>query len=73
MDKQTQEAILKWILHHHQHHEGSDRSEAMMDIDEGTMTEFEHIEGTSRCRDGNKPYVNSLELEKFILSLGVRL
>lgn len=57
MDKQTQEVILKWIFDNHQHH-----SEADLNVDS-----FQTI-----CDDGDQPYVNSLELEKFILNLGVK-
>lgn len=67
MDKQAQQAIIKWIFDNHQHHEGSDRTE--MNLSDGYVVTHkdEYL-----CQDGDEPYVNSLELEKFILSLGVK-
>lgn len=64
MDKKTQEAILKWIVANHMHHDYEDV------LREGTTDEYD--EKWVDCAEAEYPYVNSLELEKFILSLGAR-
>lgn len=72
MTEAIKQKIVQWIFDNHNHHEDSKRSEATLDIDEKTMSEFQEIEGTCECPDADYPYVNSMELEKFILSLGVK-
>ncbi len=63
MDDNTRKKILDWIYDNHMHHEGSDRTE--MDID-GTVT---YHKDEFVCSEGDSPYVNSLDLEKFIKEL----
>ena len=65
MTEETREKIIKWIFDNHNHHSGAEHS-SMPLVDDA---EFEHFEDESTCPDGDSPYVNSLELEKFIKEL----
>ena len=64
MTEETRQKILEWIYNNHEHHEGSDRVE----LDLSTGVTKSHMD-EYKCPDGNKPYVNSLDLEKFIKEL----
>ena len=64
MTEEVRQKILQWIYDNHSHHEGSDRVE--LDMGSGEVTE--HVD-EYECFDGDKPYVNSLELEEFVKSL----
>jgi len=59
------EDILCWIADNHMHHIGSPSIEINI-FNEG-VPPIEH-EDTSECPEGEYPYVNSLELEKYILT-----
>jgi len=61
MDDATKEKILKWIEDNHEHHsyEDIERQDGSGIFDEKW----------SDCTDSSFPYVNSIELEKFIKSL----
>jgi len=61
--------ILEWIYRNHDHHEGAEGRVATLDLDNNTMSAFEDEQSTALCNDGDKPYVNSLDLEKFIKEL----
>jgi hypothetical protein len=64
MTEDTKKKILDWIYKNHMHHDGADRSE--LDLSTGKIVEH-HEEYV--CSEGDKPYVNSLDLEKFIKEL----
>lgn len=64
MNQETLKKILDWISANHEHHNGSDRTEMQLGTGEVTVHKNEYI-----CFDGDKPYVNSLDLEEFIKSL----
>lgn len=53
MDKAIEEKIIKWIFDNHEHHFLKD------DQDDNSYV----------CEEGDYPYVNSIELEKFIKEL----
>lgn len=58
MDEKTRQKIIQWVFDNHDHH------------DEATIQEIDGTYSTELvCTDGEYPYVNSLELEKFIKSL----
>lgn len=64
MDEVIKEKIIQWILNNHMHHECSELNSINL-----KNCKIEYSPGTTACVDGNYPYVNSLELEKFIESL----
>lgn len=64
MTEETRKQILEWVYDNHQHHAGA--KSVSMDLDTGKVTEND---GESECWDGDKPYVNSLDLETFIKEL----
>lgn len=64
MTEKTRQDILNWIYSNHEHHEGAKNTSINLETLEITENESE-----SACHDGDYPYVNSLELEKFIKEL----
>ena len=58
MTEDVRQKILKWILDNHQHH-------AHEDIEVPDKSGY-YDEVWSDCEDASYPYVNSLDLEKFI-------
>ena len=60
MTREEKKKILDWIFENHEHHFGCEG----FDIING-----EDISRASKCTDGDFPYVNSLELERFINEL----
>lgn len=61
MDEITRQKIIQWIFDNHMHHDYED-----IPI-EGTTDEYD--EKYVDCAESEYPYVNSLELEKFIKEL----
>ena len=57
MTEEIKQQIIKWIFDNHNHHDNAD--------DETVNVE-------DKCWDADYPYVNSLELEKFIKSIEVK-
>ena len=57
--------IKQWIFDNHEHHHNSESFS--IDLE----TESQKYEDGKKCKcvDGNKAYVNSIELEKFIKTL----
>lgn len=62
--EEIKQKVIDWIIENHQHHEGSDRAE--MRLPDGKITTYKD---DYLCTYGNYPYVNSLDLEKFIREL----
>ena len=56
MNEETYNKIKKWIFDNHEHHHMED----------------DHDDNSSKCSEGNYPYVNSLFLEKFIDDIGFK-
>lgn len=67
MDKITLfEDIIEWVEDNHMHHDGAERLEISISLeDESVGKPVEHPD-TSKCEDGNYPYVNSLELVHYL-------
>ena len=61
MNEDTKKAILQWIHDNHRHHAYED---VPRDGEDGVFDE-KWVD----CPEASYPYVNSLELEKFIKSL----
>lgn len=68
MTEETRKKIIDWILENHEHHYAAEKWVSQIN-DDGSNTPFAKQNGESECNDGNYPYVNSMELEKFIKSL----
>jgi hypothetical protein len=62
--KDIKKQIIDWIVENHEHHEGSDRAEMSLSDGKIVTHKDEYL-----CTDGNYPYVNSLELVRFIEQL----
>jgi major membrane immunogen (membrane-anchored lipoprotein) len=62
--EEVKQKIVDWIIKNHEHHEGSDRAEMTLSDGKIVTHKNEYL-----CTDGNYPYVNSLELVKFIEQL----
>ena len=67
MSKEVKRQIIEWIFNNHQHHAGTPG--ISMSLESGDTTE---MDDETICEDGDVPYVNSLELEKFIKSIEVK-
>jgi len=61
MRKSEKEKILNWIFENHEHHYGCPGF---------SLTDNRKIKNTSKCSDGDSPYVNSMAFERFIKSFG---
>jgi hypothetical protein len=53
--------LIKWIYANYTHHDGAEYTS--MDLDTSEVVEHK---STAKCEEGDSPYVNSIELEKFI-------
>lgn len=70
MDEATYKKIKAWIFDNHEHHAGTEKFVMTLSGEEELRLVGEEMhEDTSECTDGNYPYVNSMDLEKFIDSL----
>ena len=72
MNEEIKQKILDWILESHDHH--GDFIEVSLPVRvkvDGKWVEAGSFSVDTKpwCWDGDKPYVNSLELEEFIKSL----
>lgn len=61
MNEEVRKKIIEWIFENHMHHSYEDVPR------EGTTDEYD--EKFVDCDEAEYPYVNSLELEKFIKEL----
>lgn len=64
MTEEARQEILQWIFDNHMHH---DHTDVLVSGDGGVGSEYD--EDFVNCEDSDMPYVNSLELEKFIKEL----
>jgi hypothetical protein len=71
MDEKTRKKILDWILGSHEHHVSADSVEFDLNLDTNKMTRVRKKRKRTDevCVDNDYPYVNSIELEKFIKKL----
>lgn len=72
MEKETRQKILDWIYENHCHHSTKKSAKLPVKVFKGNkwvaLEDVEYVD-ESDCLDGNYPYVNSLDLEKFIKEL----
>lgn len=64
MTEETRQKIIQWIYDNHMHH---DHEDILVKGDGGIGSEY--TEKWVDCQEAEYPYVNSLDLEKFIKGL----
>lgn len=67
MNEDLRQKILQYIYDNHNHHTGADG--VAFDYIDGKWVESNMTVTLDPCPDNDYPYVNSIELEKFIKEL----